>query len=59
MEDNLLAGTASKAVLDKINLTVPIMEEDMFLYTHINPLRDLIHNGKIIQLVEEKIGESF
>lgn len=57
MEDNLLTGTASKAVLDEIRLTVPVMEEDMFLYPHINTIRDLIHDKKIIQLVEEKVGK--
>jgi histidine ammonia-lyase len=57
MEDNLLPGTASKAVLDEIRLTVPVMEEDMFLYPHINTIRDLIHSGKLIELVENKIGE--
>ena len=57
MEENLLPGTASKAVLDEIALTVPKMEEDIYLYPHINHLRDLVHSGKIIDLVEEKIGK--
>ena len=55
--DGHLAGTASRAVLDEIKLTVPVMEEDMYLYPHINALRDLIHSGKLIELVENKIGE--
>lgn len=57
VETGIQPGTASKAVLDEISLTVPIMEEDMFLYPHINTLKDLIHDGKIIELVEEKIGK--
>ena len=57
MEENLLPGTASKAVLDEIRLTVPVMEEDMFVYPHINTIRDLIHSGKLIELVENKVGE--
>jgi histidine ammonia-lyase len=56
MEEDLLPGSASKAVLDEIALTVPVMEEDIFLYPHINTLRDLLHSGRLIELVEEKIG---
>ena len=56
MDDNLLQGSASKAVLDEIAQTVPIMEEDIFIYPHINTLRDLLHSGRLIELVEEKIG---
>jgi histidine ammonia-lyase len=57
VEAALLPGAASKAVLDEIAHTVPIMEEDLYLYPHINTLRDLIHSGRIIELVEEKIGK--
>ena len=57
IEDNLLAGTASRAVLDEIKLTVPLMKEDIYLYPHINTLRDLIHSGKLIELVETKVGK--
>ncbi|SHJ64110.1 histidine ammonia-lyase [Geosporobacter subterraneus DSM 17957] len=56
MEDGLYPGSASKAVLDEIAQSVPKMEEDLYLYPHINHLRDLIHTGRIIDLVEEKIG---
>lgn len=56
IDKELLPGKASKAVLDEIALTVPLMEEDIFLYPHINTLRDLIHSGRIIELVEDKIG---
>jgi histidine ammonia-lyase len=57
MNSALQPGTPSKAVLDEIALSVPIMEEDLYLYLHINTLRDLIHSGRIIDLVEEKIGK--
>ena len=57
MEDGILPGSSSKAVLEEIACTVPIIEEDVFLYPHINRLRELIHTGKIIDLVEEKIGK--
>lgn len=56
MAEEYMPGSASKAVLDEIAHTVPVMEEDLFLYPHINTLRDLLHSGKLIELVEEKIG---
>ncbi|MFZ5967821.1 MAG: HAL/PAL/TAL family ammonia-lyase [Bacillota bacterium] len=57
MDEELLPGAASKAVLDEIACTVPRMEEDLYLYPHINALRNLIHSGKVIDLVEEQIGK--
>ncbi|MBU5484015.1 aromatic amino acid ammonia-lyase [Clostridium sp. MSJ-11] len=56
VEENLLPSTATKSVLDEIASTVPVMEEDIYLYPHINTLKDLIHSGKILELVEEKVG---
>lgn len=56
MEEGLMPGTASKAILDEIACTVPIIEEDAYLYPYINTLRELLHSEKIIALAEEKIG---
>lgn len=56
VEENLSPSSATKAVLDEIALTVPVMEEDIYLYPHINTLKNLIHSGRIIELVEERIG---
>ncbi|SDK73648.1 HAL/PAL/TAL family ammonia-lyase [Natronincola ferrireducens] len=56
MENNLLAATACQRILEEIGKTVPIMEDDMYLYLHINTLKDLIHSGRIIELVEEEVG---
>lgn len=56
VEQGILPGTATKAVLDEIGRTVPIMEEDLYLYPHINTLRELLHSGSLVELVEEKIG---
>lgn len=50
-------GSVTKAILDEIALTVPIMEEDIYLYPHINTIKELINSGKIMNLVEEKIGK--
>lgn len=57
MEGKLSTASASKVVLNEIAKTVPVMEEDMYLYPHINTIRDLIHSGKIVELVEEKVGK--
>lgn len=54
--ENLKAATASQKVLEEIAATVPKMEEDMYLYPHINTLRDLIHSGRMIELVENEVG---
>ncbi len=55
--ENYSCGSASKVVIDEIAKTVPFIENDIYLYPHINHIRDLIHSGKIIEIVEEKIGK--
>jgi histidine ammonia-lyase len=57
VEGDLKPGTASSAVLEEISSKIPVMDEDMYLYPYIEELKDLIHSGKIIELVEEKIGK--
>ena len=32
------------------------MKEDMFLHPHIEYLRDLIHSGELVKLVEGVVG---
>lgn len=57
MEEGLEPASATKEVLKEINARVPVMEEDLYLYPYIEELRDMIHSGKIIGLVEEKVGK--
>lgn len=57
VQEGLEPGTATKAVLEEIKSRVPVMEEDMYLYPYIEELKDIIHSGRIIGLVEEKIGK--
>ncbi|WP_409252847.1 HAL/PAL/TAL family ammonia-lyase [Bacillus sp. SCS-153A] len=52
-------GSASKAVLDKIAETIPRLTEDKYLYPYIEMLKDLIHTGELISIVEEKVGKLF
>ncbi|MGG3452095.1 aromatic amino acid ammonia-lyase [Domibacillus aminovorans] len=57
MESNLLPGSASRAVLTRIAQSVPKMEEDTYLYPHLQTLREIIHSGEIIDCVEDTIGK--
>jgi histidine ammonia-lyase len=57
VDSNLLPGSSSKAVLTRIAEAVPKMEEDTYLYPHIQTLREFIHSGEIIDCVEDTIGK--
>ncbi|KAB3530664.1 histidine ammonia-lyase, partial [Alkaliphilus pronyensis] len=56
VKEGLMPAEATKVVLDEIAKKVPVMEEDMYLYPHINTLKDLIHSEYIVRLVEKVIG---
>ncbi len=53
----LSPGTASKVVLELIAQYVPVLEEDTYLYPHIQTMIHLVHSHKILDCVEEKIGK--
>ncbi|HYE82534.1 MAG TPA: aromatic amino acid lyase [Clostridia bacterium] len=57
IQEGLEPGTVTKAVLEEIKSKVPVMEEDMYLHPYIEELKDIIHSGRIIDLVEEKVGK--
>lgn len=57
LQEGLEPGTATKTILEEIKSKVPVMEEDMYLYPYIEELKDIIHSGRIIDLVEEKVGK--
>lgn len=57
LDSGVNRSTATTAVLKEIGEHVPVMEKDMYLYPHIEYLKELIHSGKIVEIVEEKIGE--
>lgn len=48
---------ASARILAEIGKKVPVMENDMFLYPHIEWLRDMIHEGRIIDWAEKGMGK--
>lgn len=55
-EDGLEPGSVSKAILKEIGETVPMIQEDIFLYPHILKLRELIHSNRLIELAERAVG---
>ncbi len=50
--ETLRRSTATQAVLQEIAKSVPDMENDIWLYPHIERLRDMIHSGALLQIVE-------
>ncbi|WP_081590052.1 HAL/PAL/TAL family ammonia-lyase [Brevibacillus massiliensis] len=57
VDSDLLPSSSSRAVLDRIARSVPKMEEDTYLYPHLQMLREMIHSGEIIECVEGIIGK--
>lgn len=57
LDSKLKKSSVTQAVYDEINKTVPILEEDAYLYPYIEHLRDLIHDGTILRIAETKIGK--
>ncbi|MFC0470152.1 aromatic amino acid ammonia-lyase [Halalkalibacter kiskunsagensis] len=57
VESNLTPGSASVAVLEKIARSIPRMDEDTYLYPYVEILKEFIHSGEIISVVEEKVGK--
>ncbi len=57
IESDISPGSATKAVLTHIAQNVPRVEEDMYLYPHIETLREMIHFNEIIDCVEDLTGK--
>lgn len=57
IDKNLKRSSVTEAIFSEIAKTVPIMEDDMYLYPHIEKLREIIHNGKLLKIAEDIIGE--
>lgn len=53
----LTRSAATAKILAEIGETVPVMEEDLYLYPHIETIRNLIHSGRLLSLVEEIVGK--
>nr|WP_263324363.1 aromatic amino acid ammonia-lyase [Neobacillus sp. Marseille-Q6967] len=57
VETDLLPGSASREVLARIAQSVPTIEEDVYLYPHLQTLIEMVHSGEIIECVENTIGK--
>jgi histidine ammonia-lyase len=56
MDTDLKRGAGTAAVLALIGDHVPVMEEDMYLYPHLESIRDLIHSGEFVSAAEKAAG---
>lgn len=54
---DLKRSTVTEAVFKEISKTIPIMENDMYLYPYIEDLRNLIHSGRLLEIAENIVGE--
>lgn len=52
LDSDLKPSSITSAIIEEIKLKVPTLDEDMVLYPYINSLRDMIHSGKLIGIVE-------
>lgn len=50
LEEGLSPATTTQKIIDKLGETIPVMKEDMYLYPHIEKIKDLIHKGVIFNL---------
>lgn len=57
VDEKLKRSSATAHILEEIGKNVPLIEQDMFLYPHIEYLRNLIHSGALVELAEEIVGE--
>lgn len=57
LDPEVKRSSASAAVLEEIGKHVPVMDKDMFLYPYIEYLKELIHSGDLVQLIEAVTGE--
>lgn len=57
VDSDLKRGKGSRVILEKIKTMVPIMEEDLYIYPYIKVLRNWIHSGEPLKIVEDVIGK--
>ncbi|WP_434777851.1 HAL/PAL/TAL family ammonia-lyase [Neisseria sp. Ec49-e6-T10] len=56
LDADLKRSSATLNVFDELTQTIPPLEQDVYLFPYINYLKDLIHSGRLVALVEEKTG---
>lgn len=50
-------SSVSEAIYKELGEHIPVMENDMLLYPHLEYLKDLIHTGKVTEIAEKTVGE--
>jgi histidine ammonia-lyase len=53
IDEDLSPGSVSQSILNEISKTVPVMEDDIYLYPYIEKIRNLIHSGEIVKIITE------
>lgn len=46
-------GEGSRKVLAYLKEQIPVMEHDLYLYPHLEKVKEMIHNGKILECIQE------
>lgn len=54
-EPELKRSSVSRDVLDEIGKSVPVLEEDQYLYPFIEYLRDMIHSGRLLEIARKHV----
>jgi len=57
LPEELAGSKAAQAVWSKVSNHIPIMEQDTFLYPHIEYLQKLIHSGELLKIIESVVGK--
>lgn len=57
LEPSLSRSSATGRIFQEIGQQIPDMENDIFLYPHIEYLQNMIQSGDLIRLAEELVGE--
>lgn len=56
-EENLKAGSVSNAIIENLQKEIESMDNDIYLYPVIEGIKDKIHSGELLKLVEKIIGK--
>lgn len=56
-EENIKAASVSEAIIENLQTEIETMDNDIYLYPIIERIREKIHNGELLKLVENIIGK--
>ena len=57
IDEDRKPGKATQALLKEMALHIPALDKDMFFHPYICYLKEFIHSGEILNIVEEAVGE--